>query len=547
MLTTHLVRCRKRVAGFVPQEDILTGSQTVREALMFYASLKLPTHTPSEEKDKLVDGILRELGLKKIESSLIGYVGADALNSGLKRGISGGERKRLSIGCQLVSNPSLLFLDEPTTGLDSFAAHSVIKTLQKLSREGRTIIYTIHQPSSEIVQMFDKALVLGRGRTVYFGPQSRMLPYFAKMGFECPSWENEADFVMQVVHGDVQTYEDKVTQGETGDNYAHADGQAVKLNEAYLESDLARSALKAQESPAAVNREKVKNKPGFFKQVYHVAGRQLMNLIREPSSIRAGLAQTIFISLIMGLVYLRLGFTQADLQNRTGALFFSAVFVMFGGLLGPIYLFPTERKVFLYQSMDGLYSTGSYYASKLLAEIPSFAVSVLIFNSIFYWMVNFKATAGAFFIACAYGFLLVNAAFAFGVMMINVFPDPSVALNVFPLLFMPLMIFSGFYLNVDNTPPWFIWIEHLSFLKYGFRMAFNNEFEGAKFECKESEFQNLLGTKICPTTTGDLWRRFWVMDQMPIWADAGIIILMIICYHLVGFVLMRSAARKSAG
>jgi ABC-type multidrug transport system ATPase subunit len=530
MLTTHLVRCRKRVAGFVPQEDILTGSQTVREALMFYASLKLPTHTPSEEKDKLVDGILRELGLKKIESSLIGYVGADALNSGLKRGISGGERKRLSIGCQLVSNPSLLFLDEPTTGLDSFAAHSVIKTLQKLSREGRTIIYTIHQPSSEIVQMFDKALVLGRGRTVYFGPQSRMLPYFAKMGFECPSWENEADFVMQVVHGDVQTYEDKVTQGETGDNYAHADGQAVKLNEAYLESDLARSALKAQESPAAVNREKVKNKPGFFKQVYHVAGRQLMNLIREPSSIRAGLAQTIFISLIMGLVYLRLGFTQADLQNRTGALFFSAVFVMFGGLLGPIYLFPTERKVFLYQSMDGLYSTGSYYASKLLAEIPSFAVSVLIFNSIFYWMVNFKATAGAFFIACAYGF-----------------PDPSVALNVFPLLFMPLMIFSGFYLNVDNTPPWFIWIEHLSFLKYGFRMAFNNEFEGAKFECKESEFQNLLGTKICPTTTGDLWRRFWVMDQMPIWADAGIIILMIICYHLVGFVLMRSAARKSAG
>jgi ABC-type multidrug transport system ATPase subunit len=133
-------RSMKRYATFVPQEDVLVGTQTVREAVDFAARMKLPTTVEDSERERLVDEIIKELGLSKVSQSMIGYVGSDAANSGLPRGLSGGERKRLSVACQLVTNPSLLFLDEPTTGLDSFSALSVVTTLSGLAQQGRTIV-----------------------------------------------------------------------------------------------------------------------------------------------------------------------------------------------------------------------------------------------------------------------------------------------------------------------------------------------------------------------------------------------------------------------
>jgi len=187
------------VAGYVPQEDILYGSQTVFESLMFYAHLKLP-HLTQAEKDKKVNTLIEELGLTKVSDSYIGFVGADAATSGLQRGISGGERKRTSIGCQLIADPALLFLDEPTTGLDSFAAEAIIRVLARQLQFGRTVIFTIHQPSTDILRLFDELLIIAYGRTVYFGPQTNALKYFASVGYPCPADENPGDHFVEIIH-----------------------------------------------------------------------------------------------------------------------------------------------------------------------------------------------------------------------------------------------------------------------------------------------------------------------------------------------------------
>jgi len=545
----------RRVAGFVPQEDILFGSQTVRESLHFYADLKLPTTLTVDQKNEMIEYILLELGLKKVEHSLIGYVGADAVASALPRGLSGGERKRLSIACQLISNPSLLFLDEPTTGLDSYASESVIHTLNKLAMQGRTIIFTIHQPSVEVLQLFDRLLLLGRGQTVYFGSNAQMLDYFASIGYKCPSWENPANYLMDTIHGDSQSYEQKLAEKATEEGsalesmYDHAEEQAHKL--AGLFKKRAPETLEGATSktpPPPIDLSADPHRSGFFKSLSCIVARQFKHLFREPAALRAGIGQVLFISLVMGLIYLRLGYTNTNMGDRTGALFFAVVFMSFGGILGPFFGFATERKIFLFQQQDGLYSTSAFYAGKIVAEMPMFFVTATLWSVIFYWMCNFRPGAGHFFIFWIVIVLVVNVAYSYGMLIVNLIPNQQVALQVFPVLFMPLMIFSGFYLNKDNTPVYFIWVQYISFIKWSFQAIVLNEFTDVPFHCKGTEFRTLPnGVQYCPFTNGTQWLDFNHMRDFPIWGDILILIEFIILFHLTAFVMLRRAAHSSSG
>jgi ABC-type multidrug transport system ATPase subunit/ABC-type multidrug transport system permease subunit len=548
----------KKVAGYVPQEDILMGSQTVREALNFYAELKLPRKMKTKEKHEIVESIIAELGLKKVSNSLIGYVGEDAANSGLRRGLSGGERKRLSIGLQLVSNPSLLFLDEPTTGLDSFAALSVVTTLTKLAKQGRTVIFTIHQPSSEIMAMFDNLMVISHGKTLYFGPSAQVVDYFASIGYKCPEYENPGDYIMEtVIIGKDETEREGFTGSKSKElpapdasklkkkgtvDFSRSIATAEILAEAFSKSDYFKYTQKQADIPAKVETGGKRTTAGLFTQMRFLMERSFKNVLREPNVLRAGLIQIVIIAVLMGLIFLRRGFTQSSIQDRLGALFMGSTFTMFSGLLGPFYLFPTERKIFLFQNMDGLYSTFAYYVAKLVAEIPVFLIEITLFSTIFYWMVNLHPGAAQFFLFITYCFLIANVAFSFGVFVIGLFPNPAVALNIFPLLFVPQMIFSGFYINPSSVPPWFVWLEYITFLKYAFEPIAQNEFQGETFYCTDSELANSGG--VCPFTTGEQVLNFYSLNTLPVWADVLILIGFMLVFHTGAFILLKIAARR---
>lgn len=165
-------------------------TMSVRECLEFAARLKLPG--TDEEKLKRVDELIITLKLKKCENTRIG--------GPLVKGVSGGERKRTSIGVELITDPSLVFLDEPTTGLDSFTATSVMETLGDLARYGnRTVISTIHQPNSDIFEMFDMLLLLARGKVIYLNKADLSVDFFAAQDFQCPELSNPCDFFMSMM------------------------------------------------------------------------------------------------------------------------------------------------------------------------------------------------------------------------------------------------------------------------------------------------------------------------------------------------------------
>lgn len=184
------------IVGFVPQEDVVHEDLTVRENLVYSARLRLSAAKPLREQLAIVDDVINVLQLRHVQHNIVG--------SAERRGISGGQRKRVNIGMELVAKPSILFMDEPTSGLDATAAADILCALKRMAGLGMNIITVIHQPRFSIFSLFDDVMLLCKGgKLAYLGPSRLALPYMESIGFVLPPNENPADFAMDVLSGSV--------------------------------------------------------------------------------------------------------------------------------------------------------------------------------------------------------------------------------------------------------------------------------------------------------------------------------------------------------
>ncbi|GAM19216.1 hypothetical protein SAMD00019534_023910, partial [Acytostelium subglobosum LB1] len=285
----------KNYCSYVTQEDILTPTSTVEETLKFHADLRLSDRTEAE-KMTVIHRVMEEVGLAHKGNAKIGGVLPGGINV---RGLSGGEKRRVSIGCGLVTDPALIFLDEPTSGLDSVNALVVMKTLLSLTRKGVTVIVSIHQPRPEIWQLFNKVMVLVKGRMIYSGAD--LLGYFDTLGYPTPPYVNPADFCLDaaVEIGDSSRYQ------EICDKW----------------TDKWESELIGSTNPS-VGEVKTGIVPGLCYQYRVLIKRAFRDFIRNPGNFATRTITPIIMALLFGACFAGLGNSQEDIQKIIGVIYF---------------------------------------------------------------------------------------------------------------------------------------------------------------------------------------------------------------------------------
>ncbi|XP_058236567.1 broad substrate specificity ATP-binding cassette transporter ABCG2b [Hemibagrus wyckioides] len=465
------------ISAYVVQDDILMGTLSVRENLMFSGQLRLPRHQySSAEIEKKVASVISELGLEDCADTKIG--------TEFLRGVSGGERKRCSIGMELMTSPSLLFLDEPTTGLDSNTANSIIALLHRLSRSSRTIIFSIHQPRYSIFRLFDHLTLLYKGECVYAGPANHAIQYFNDLGYECEAFNNPADFFLDVTNGEVSA---SVTSDKSlAELYRHSQDCAAlteELKQISVQSDYITTSKRS--TPSYVT--------PFFHQLNMLSRRTALNLLRNPQTSYAQMALNILFGVMVGLIYFQMPHTLPEgLQNRTGAFFFLIINMVFANL-SAVELFINERALFVHENSSGYYRTSVYFLSKVFVDlIPNRLIPIFVFSAISYYMMGLKPAFVAFLCFALTMSLVSLAAVSLAFLASASVSSFAMANVLIALPFVFMMVFGGFLVNLNSMLNWLSWLKWVSIFRYGLNAITINEMTGQVFYTNNTRFPGEL-------------------------------------------------------
>ena len=400
----------KKVIGYVPQDDVVLPELTVRENILHSAKVRLPSYWGDQDVQKHVELVLKCLKLSHVQDSRVGSTAAPI--------ISGGERKRVSIGMELAAAPMALFLDEPTSGLDATSASSIMSILKAISILGITVVTIIHQPRQEIFEALDSILLLGAGRVIYAGKEAEVQAYFENCGFKFPECHNPADTIMDIIAGQGHLYK---KLGDT--DVSHLIEQWKYRQDAMnAASDLPRPVPPSGEVIALARTVQMRGAP-WYRQTYFCLGRAFLQQYRLRSSSYAELGVAVLTGALLGLA--QLGQHGIDfrgmylhpydlLSSAADYISVPEMSLLVGLAIGIIAsapgvkVFGEEKLMYTREASSG-HNRFAYYLGKVLSTLPRMILSNLHFTVPFMYLATPRISWGAAFIAnllyfyCIYG------------------------------------------------------------------------------------------------------------------------------------------------
>ncbi|KAF2650557.1 ATP-binding cassette transporter-like protein [Lophiostoma macrostomum CBS 122681] len=457
-----------KLSSYVEQEDALVGSLTVRETMYFAAQLSLSGSITKSERLVRIDALIAAFGLQDQTSNLVG--------TPIRKGLSGGQRRRLSVASQLITSPKILFLDEPTSGLDSAASFEVINFVRTIAKKHRIlVIASIHQPSTTTFDLFDQLLLLSRGRTVYNGPISDVKDYFSKSGYEMPLYINPAEFVIDLVNIDFAV------------DRAKASDQLHSLQEAWLRSVDA-SALRSQaqdisEHASSTDLVYEHETANAFLIPLTLIHRSFIKSYRDVVAYGIRIAMYMGLAIMMGTVWLRLDANQSNIIAFTNAIFFGGAFMSFMAV-AYIPAFLEDRQLFVKERSNGLYGPTAFMVANFIIGIPYLFIITILFSVIAYWLSNFRNSAEGFWIWVMWLFLDLLAAESLVVLLSSLVPIFVIALAATAFANGLWMSVNGFMVQPETLNVFWRYVFHyIDYQGYVFRGMMVNEFGKRTFEC----------------------------------------------------------------
>lgn len=497
--------------SYVTQEDNLIECMTVFECFMFTANLK--TNYPDKESR-----VLKLIEKLKLENCKNTYVGGPYL-----KGISGGEKKRTCIGIELITDPSVLFLDEPTSGLDSYTALILMKLILSQVGEGRTVVSTIHQPSSDIFHLFDKLLVLSDGQVAYHGPAVSSAKFFEQAGFVCPMYTNPADYFMEVLYvknSKSLTEDEKIVSQKLVELQ-----KSSSLTEVFLEDYIEKS---------------TNSNAGILSQFYWVFIRGAKRVLRNHMIGSMRLVIIVSIAFMELIFYWDLGTSGYKAQfNRDGFLFFTMACLTFCNILACVLIFPSMRNIMVKEYQSNTYGILAYFLAQNLNDLIFDVLLTIGYVSSIYWAVGLNQHSAEVVVKFYFiTFLCFYTGGSMGMLCGCATDRTDLALGATSGVLFPFMYFAGFYRS-GTLPDSFKWGKYCSPFYYLFQAYMKNQYSTMTItDCYE-----------CPQGYPDCHTDCTPLDDFDIKLSENTSILIVsiinIAIRLASLGLMKLSVRKT--
>lgn len=522
----------KKLSGYVTQKDILFPLLTVEETLMFSAKLRLSL--PETELRSRVKSLIQELGLCHIAGS---RVGDDRI-----RGISGGERRRVSIGVEVIHDPKVLILDEPTSGLDSNSALQIIDMVKTMAEtRGRTIVLSIHQPGFRIVKLFNSILLLANGSVLHHGSVDQLGVRLSIMGLQLPVQVNILEFAIESIES-IQQLQSSRNQLVVHQETTHVLAQQQfpsslhnKVGKCTLQQLFQQSKVMDEEFIMFENVGVPDLPIGYansrLRETLILTQRFSKNILRTRELFAFRTIQMLVAGVVLGSIFYDLKDDLVGAEERVGLFAFILTFLLTSTIEAlPIFL--QEREILMKETSCGSYRVSSYAIANGLVYLPFLLILAVLFTLPLYWLVGLNPSFMAFFHFLLLIWLILYTANSVVVCFSALVPNFIVGNSVICGVMGSFFLFSGYFVSKNGIPKYWVFMHYISLFKYPFEGLLINEFSGGEGKC----LQYMFGK--CMVSGKDLLREQGYGGES-IWKNVIIMVCFILVYRVVAYVILR--------
>jgi ABC-type multidrug transport system ATPase subunit len=529
----------KNVIGFVPQEDVVIKEASVKENFEIYGDYRRV-----EDRDERVNSLVDSLGLSHCQHSKIG--------NEFQRGVSGGELKRVSIGVELMSQPEILFLDEPTTSLDANTALDIILLLKDVCRKREIgVICVIHQPRREILEQFDQIMVLSDGNLIYDGTFNGIRDKLNSLNYNLPYFETEVDTLMKLIdkhqvktnlaknfdldENEIEWLSDlvlerrvaKLTRAEERNNrhkrssiieslekklsiksFSYQDNQhesKSSILSGLLPDDITNyfemDQIQDQTLINKLTKSKYK-KFNMFMQFLILLKINLRFYLRNKMNLIIMFVQQVVTLILIYLIFKNLGDPEYDtiiaIQNRQGMNALMSMYGFFSGFWSDVVIFVRKRKLFQRDQQGGYYGETAYYLANQLYALPFFTIAQFLVCTFFFFVIPLNQYPDYVTNWLYYYFFIFVGGFLSGTSLgslISVLSDKEQEItSIMAFIIPPLTIATGFYNNMETSTVFIQGFSYLSPTRFSYQGLMINEFQNF-----QTYIDSCYTTYACPT------------------------------------------------